>query len=183
MSASVGFEISDTNNDGRAEAPGSLGVSSHGHGLPSTKFRVSNARTQRRSSDSFSGLPRIVSKSFRCSRIAIAAAAPSALQRALSRLVASPRTFNVVVSNIPGPQEPLWMLGCQLREAFPMVPLADRHALSIGVTTVGEGAFFGLYADPQSLPEVDGLADEIDLALERHDSRARRRVTTGDLPR
>jgi hypothetical protein len=31
---------------------------------------------------------------------------------------------------------------------------------------VGEGAFFGLYADPQSLPEVDGLADEVDLAID-----------------
>jgi hypothetical protein len=34
------------------------------------------------------------------------------------------------------------------------------------VTTVGEGAFFGLYADPASLPEVDGLADEIGLAID-----------------
>ena len=34
------------------------------------------------------------------------------------------------------------------------------------MTTVGEGAFFGLYADPESLPEVDGLADEIGLAID-----------------
>ena len=49
----------------------------------------------------------------------LAAAAPSVVQRAMSRLVASPRTFNVVVSNIPGPQLPMWMLGCRLREAYP----------------------------------------------------------------
>ena len=47
-----------------------------------------------------------------------------------------------------------------------MVPIPERHALSIGMTTVGDGAFFGLYADPESLPEVDGLADEIDLAID-----------------
>ena len=68
------------------------------------------------------------------------------LQAAVSHLVASPRTFNLVVSNIPGPAEPLYMLGCELEEAYPVVPLADRHALSVGMSTVRDGAFFGLYA-------------------------------------
>jgi diacylglycerol O-acyltransferase / wax synthase len=92
--------------------------------------------------------------------------APSPLQRVVSRLIASPRTFNLTVSNIPGPPEPLYMHGCSLVEAYPVVPIPERHALSIGVTTVGDGAFFGLYADPESLPEVDGLAGEIDLAID-----------------
>ena len=92
--------------------------------------------------------------------------APSPLQGVVSRLIASPRTFNLTVSNIPGPPEPLYMLGCPLAEAYPIVPIPERHALSIGVTTVGEGAFWGLYADPKSLPEIDGLAGEIDLAID-----------------
>ena len=100
----------------------------------------------------------------------LAAAAPSVLQRALSRLVASPRTFNVVVSNIPGPQLPMWMLGCRLREAYPIVPLADRHALSIGFTSVDGGAFFGIYADRDAGPDAELLArdigDELDELLE-----------------
>jgi diacylglycerol O-acyltransferase / wax synthase len=91
----------------------------------------------------------------------LAAAAPSAVQRAMSRLVASPRTFNVVVSNIPGPQEPLWMLGCRLREAYPVVPLADHHALSIGFTTVAGGAFFGIYADRDAASDAELLKDDI----------------------
>jgi WS/DGAT/MGAT family acyltransferase len=91
----------------------------------------------------------------------VAAAAPSVLQRALSRLVASPRTFNVVVSNIPGPQVPVWMLGCRLREAYPIVPLADRHALSIGFTSVDDGAFFGIYADRDAAPDAEQLAADI----------------------
>ena len=91
----------------------------------------------------------------------LAAAAPSVLQRALSRLVASPRTFNVVVSNIPGPQVPLWMLGCRLREAYPVVPLADRHALSIGFTAVERDAFFGIYADRDAAPDAEALAGDI----------------------
>jgi len=92
--------------------------------------------------------------------------APSPVRSAVSRLIASPRTFNLTVSNIPGPLEPLYMRGCPLAEAYPVVPITERHALSIGVTTVGEGAFFGLYADPESFPEVDGLAHEIDLSIE-----------------
>ena len=92
--------------------------------------------------------------------------APSPVQRLVSRLVASPRAFNLVVSNIPGPREPLYMAGCPLVEAYPVVPIPDRHALAIGVTTVGDGAFFGLYADPASLPAVDLLANEIDRSID-----------------
>ena len=66
--------------------------------------------------------------------------APSLVQRAVGRLVASPRAFNLVVSNIPGPREPLYMLGCELQEAYPVVPLADQHALSIGFTTIRDEA-------------------------------------------
>jgi WS/DGAT/MGAT family acyltransferase len=87
--------------------------------------------------------------------------APNPIQRALSHMLASPRTFNLVVSNIPGPREPMYFLGCRLRESYPVVPLADRHALSIGFTTVADGAFFGVYADRETLPDVDGLAEAI----------------------
>jgi diacylglycerol O-acyltransferase / wax synthase len=108
----------------------------------------------------------------------LAAAAPSVLQRALSRLVASPRTFNVVVSNIPGPQLPMWMLGCRLREAYPIVPLADRHALSIGFTSVDGGAFFGIYADRDAGADAELLArdigDELDELRELAPARLRR---------
>jgi diacylglycerol O-acyltransferase / wax synthase len=92
--------------------------------------------------------------------------APTLLQRAFTRLVASPRTFNLVVSNIPGPRAPLWMRGCELREAYPVVPLADQHALSIGFTTVRDGAYFGLYADRESLPDVDALGRHVDAATD-----------------
>jgi diacylglycerol O-acyltransferase len=96
----------------------------------------------------------------------LAAAAPSVLQRAMSRLVASPRTFNVVISNIPGPQLPMWMLGCRLREAYPVVPLADRHALSIGFTSIDGGAFFGIYADRDAGADAELLARDIGAELD-----------------
>jgi diacylglycerol O-acyltransferase len=92
--------------------------------------------------------------------------APHQLQHVVSRLVSSPRTFNLVVSNIPGPREPLYMRGCELQEVYPIVPLADRHALSIGITTIKDGAFFGIYADRESLPDAELLARDIDASVD-----------------
>jgi diacylglycerol O-acyltransferase len=91
---------------------------------------------------------------------------PHRVQHLASRMVASPRAFNLVVSNIPGPREPLYMLGCELEEAYPIVPLADRHSVSIGVTTIKDSAFFGIYADRWSLPDAELLARYIDEAIE-----------------
>jgi WS/DGAT/MGAT family acyltransferase len=92
--------------------------------------------------------------------------APRTIQHALSHLVASPRAFNLVVSNIPGPREPLYMLGCELEEVYPVVPIADHHALSIGMTTTNGEAFFGVYADRDSLPDADLLAQFLDQSID-----------------
>jgi WS/DGAT/MGAT family acyltransferase len=91
---------------------------------------------------------------------------PPPLRRAFSRFVSSPRTFNLVVSNIPGPPEEAYVLGCRLREAYPVVPLADGHTLSIGFTSVADRGCFGLYADRVALPDVDHLAQCIDGAID-----------------
>ena len=96
----------------------------------------------------------------------VAAYAPRPVRQALSHMVASPRTYNLVVSNIPGPSEPLYMYGCRLEEVYPVVPLSDRHALSIGMTTVGDDAFFGIYADTATVPDADMLAECLDEALD-----------------
>jgi WS/DGAT/MGAT family acyltransferase len=93
----------------------------------------------------------------------LAASAPRRVQRLISRMMASPRMFNLVVSNIPGPSEPMYMAGCELKEAYPVVPLAQGHTLSIGMTTVRDRACFGLYADGEGLPDVGRIA----AALER----------------
>jgi diacylglycerol O-acyltransferase len=84
--------------------------------------------------------------------------APRTVQRVVSRAAASARAFNLVVSNIPGPPVPLYMLGCKLEEVYPVVPLADEHAVSIGLNTVDDQAFFGIYADREALPDADELA-------------------------
>jgi diacylglycerol O-acyltransferase / wax synthase len=92
----------------------------------------------------------------------LAGYAPRPIQQLVSRMMASPRMFNLVVSNIPGPREPMFMLGCELKEAYPVVPLADRHTLSIGMTTIRDRACFGLYAGGQCIADVDQVADGLD---------------------
>src|SRR4051794_28297986 len=74
--------------------------------------------------------------------------------------------FNISVSNIPGPMDAeLRLAGCRLVEAYPIVPLAEGHSVSIGMTTVGHQAFFGLYADPQAL-DADELALDLNAAID-----------------
>jgi hypothetical protein len=58
------------------------------------------------------------------------------------------------------------MRGCELLEAYPVVPLADRHALSIGFTAIQDTACFGLYADRESLPDAALLAQDIGDAID-----------------
>ena len=96
----------------------------------------------------------------------LAAAAPSVLQRAMSRLVASPRTFNVVVSNIPGPQEPMWMLGCRLRETYPSCrwPIATRSRSASRPLRTARSSGSTRTATPA--PDAELLRDDIGDALD-----------------
>jgi diacylglycerol O-acyltransferase len=77
----------------------------------------------------------------------------------------SRRLFSLVVTNVPGPQTPLYAGGARLVAAYPLVPLARGQALSIGVTSYDGGVFIGLYADREALPDLDVLAGLIDDSL------------------
>jgi diacylglycerol O-acyltransferase len=91
---------------------------------------------------------------------------PRTAQHRVSRMIASPKTFNLTVSNIPGPRQRMYMLGCEMEAAYPVVPIADKHAVSIGMTTVAERACFGLYAASEVLPESDRLAEAVDDSID-----------------
>jgi len=82
---------------------------------------------------------------------------PAMLRRPAARAMASERAYNLVVSNIPGPPRSVYMLGAELEQAYPVVPLSERHALSIGIFSYRQDLFLGLYADPLALPDVDRL--------------------------
>jgi diacylglycerol O-acyltransferase / wax synthase len=91
---------------------------------------------------------------------------PRTAQHRVSRMIASPKTFNLTVSNIPGPREPMYMLGCELEAAYPVVPIADEHAVSIGMTTIRDEVCFGIYAASEPLPDSDRLAESIDASID-----------------
>src|SRR5947208_3467010 len=98
--------------------------------------------------------------------LSLLALAPPPVQAVISRATASRRVFNLTVSNVPGPGEPLWMRGCRLDAAFPVIPLADDHGVSVGMTTIAGRACFGVYADPVAVPDAALLATGIEEDLD-----------------
>ena len=96
----------------------------------------------------------------------VVARGPRLLQHVLAHAFAHPRLFNLTISSVPGPALPRYLLGCRLREVHSAVPLAARHAVSIGVVTVAGRACFGIYADPAVLPDAERLGDDLDAAFD-----------------
>jgi diacylglycerol O-acyltransferase / wax synthase len=82
---------------------------------------------------------------------------PDPLKDRAAQIASSARVFNLTISNIPGPRFPVYLLGAELSEAYPVVPLGGEHALSVGMFSYRDDMFFGLYADPEVLPEVSEL--------------------------
>ncbi len=88
--------------------------------------------------------------------------APPTINRLLSSAMARPLIFNLVVSNVPGPQQPLYLLGRQIKEIYPFVPLSPQnHALSIGMISYDGRIYFGLAGDRDVLPDLDDLASAL----------------------
>ncbi|MGI8666999.1 MAG: WS/DGAT/MGAT family O-acyltransferase [Jatrophihabitans sp.] len=75
------------------------------------------------------------------------------------------RLFNVVVTNVPGPQFPLYASGATMLEMFPVVPLAAGQAVSIGLTSYNGGVYFGLNADRDAMYDADVLGSLIEESL------------------
>lgn len=78
----------------------------------------------------------------------------------------SQRIFNLVVTNVPGPQFPLYAAGARMLEMFPVVPLSKNQGVSIGITSYDGGVYYGLNADRDAMTDVDGLASMIEESLE-----------------
>ena len=75
------------------------------------------------------------------------------------------RLFNVVVTNVPGPQFALYAAGAKMLQMYPVVPLAKGQAVSIGLTSYNGGVFYGLNADRDAMADVDVLADCLERAV------------------
>ena len=77
----------------------------------------------------------------------------------------SRRLFNLVITNVPGPQQSLEVEGCQLIETYPVMPLGRGQGLSIGLTSYDGKVYYGLTGDRDSMADLDVLARSIDDAL------------------
>ena len=95
--------------------------------------------------------------------------APPTLLAQASRLNFSTRLFNLIVTNVPGPQFPLYVLGRELVDIFPVAFLPRDHALAIAIMSYNGRLNFGLLADYDALPDLDvileGLAESRDELL------------------
>jgi hypothetical protein len=87
----------------------------------------------------------------------IAGFAPPTLHSLGARVASglSRRMFHLVVTNVPGPQQPLYVDGAQMLATYPVVPLAAGQALSIGLTSYAGKVYYGLNADREAMPDVD----------------------------
>jgi WS/DGAT/MGAT family acyltransferase len=92
-------------------------------------------------------------------------ASPTILSQA-ARLQQRQRDFNVVITNVPGPQVALYLLGRRLRALYPVLPLASRQALGIAVTSYDGRLGFGLLADYDAVPDLELLADALRDAID-----------------
>jgi WS/DGAT/MGAT family acyltransferase len=119
--------------------------------------------------------------------VGIAGFAPPTLHSLGARVASavSRRLFNLVVTNVPGPQHPLYAGGARMLESYPVMPLAKGQAVSIGLTSYDGGAYYGVNADRDAMPDVDVLAACLTDALAElgETARSRRPVrVVPDLP-
>jgi diacylglycerol O-acyltransferase / wax synthase len=98
----------------------------------------------------------------------VAGFAPTTFHALGARVAAAQarRGFNLVVTNVPGPQFPLYAAGARMAESYPVQPLLPGHALSIGVTSYDGVVHFGLNGDRDAMPDLDVLGQCVTEALE-----------------
>lgn len=90
--------------------------------------------------------------------IDLTAHAPPVLHTFLARSLFATRLFNVTITNVPGPQTPLYAFGSRLTDVWPLVPLAAEHAVALAVFSYDGTVFFCLNADMDSMGDLDVLS-------------------------
>jgi WS/DGAT/MGAT family acyltransferase len=87
--------------------------------------------------------------------------APPTILAQASRLNFSTRLFNLIVTNVPGPQFPLYVLGREMLQAIPVAFLPESHALAIAIMSYNGQMNFGLLGDFDALPDIDSIGEDI----------------------
>jgi diacylglycerol O-acyltransferase len=98
----------------------------------------------------------------------IAGFAPTTFHAIGSRVAGrhSPRSYQLLITNVPGPQFPLFAAGARMVASYPVLPLMPGHALAIGVTSYDGRVFFGLHADRDAMPDLEVLGQCLHEALD-----------------
>ncbi len=91
--------------------------------------------------------------------------APPTIASQAARLQPAQRFFNLVVTNVPGPQFPLYVLGRKMEAIFPLVPLARRQALCVGIMSYDGQVNFGLVGDYDAMSDLESLGLDLEQAL------------------
>ena len=102
--------------------------------------------------------------------------APPTILAQASRLNFSTRFFNLIVTNVPGPQFPLYVRGRELEDVFPVAFLPENHALAVAIMSYNGKMNFGLLGDYDALPDIGWIAEGIESSLEELVSLAGKRV-------
>jgi diacylglycerol O-acyltransferase / wax synthase len=87
--------------------------------------------------------------------------APPTILAQASRINFSTRLFNLIVTNVPGPQFPLYVLGRELQDLFPVAFLPEKHALAVAIMSYNGKMDFGLLADYDAVPDLDMIVEGI----------------------
>ncbi|MEA2406331.1 MAG: diacylglycerol O-acyltransferase / wax synthase, partial [Thermoleophilaceae bacterium] len=87
--------------------------------------------------------------------------APTTVMAQASRVMARQRFFNLVITNVPGPQIPLYLAGRRLVDPFPMVPLAKNQALGVALLSYAGRINFGLVGDYDLMWDLDEFAEDV----------------------
>jgi diacylglycerol O-acyltransferase len=91
--------------------------------------------------------------------------APPTILAQAARLIARQRAFNLVVTNVPGPQFPLYCLGREMKEVYPVLPLSENTTLGVALFSYNGSVGFGLLGDYDSAPDIGVLAEGIEKSL------------------
>ncbi len=75
------------------------------------------------------------------------------------------RPYNLTVTNVPGPQIPLYFLACEMQTTFPVVPLFEKVALVVGLFSYNGGLFWGLTADWETVPDLHDFVEAIEISF------------------
>ncbi|HEY4914603.1 MAG TPA: wax ester/triacylglycerol synthase family O-acyltransferase [Candidatus Dormibacteraeota bacterium] len=124
--------------------------------LPTLVRRIATAKSNLRSAHAAAGMSMLIEA---------AGLLPSPLHSVVARLASSLPAFNLVVSDVPGPDEPLFILGRRILAAYPMIPLSGSAGLSVAVVSLAGQIGVGIVADPNLVPSPQRLAAEMEAVV------------------